>query len=98
MKERELLKGKDDLNRQLLEARRTEKGVKPKKKHGKGMKNMASEESANQSTLFQAKFAESIKAKVLAENCADDNLMAPDFIKSFTHTIRTWRWKYSQLP
>ena len=81
MKDCDLLKGKDDLKKQLLEAWRAENGIKPKKKRGKGMRNMALEESGNQSTLFRAKFAESIEANVLAVYCADDKLMPSDIFQ-----------------
>ena len=39
---------------------------------------MAAEDIDNHSTLFTAKFNETIHALVLADNCSDDNLMPPD--------------------
>lgn len=66
----------------------------PKLKHHGGMRSMGGPQVDNHTTLFSNKFHKSLEVMVLADNCADDNLMPLDVfekLKSINSTLKVKR-------
>lgn len=80
------LKDNEELRNKLLQEWRKENG-KERKKRSRNMKSMAAKDYENHSTLFRSKFLQSVEAEVLADNCADDNLMPPAIFESIRNTV-----------
>ncbi|CAN8069121.1 unnamed protein product [Agarophyton chilense] len=65
----------------LIQEWRQEHGRKRKKHDRGGMRTMADDADMSNSTLFSAKFHDSLEVMVLADNGTDDNLMPPAVLK-----------------
>ena len=97
VKECPLLKKHEALRNRLLDEWRRNNPHHMRRNY-KALKSMAVDNNANHSTLFTAIFAQSIEALVIADKCADDNLMPPAIFKLLEKSNSDFNIKYLHTP